>query len=684
MVNALVGHPLFWLGLICRIGLGLSLHPAAVHQWYGPFLASTLTTLSVDPWASWLSGGGDPAAFPYGYAMWLFCLPAVFLSQLFRISVSYGYLLAIFVADCLLLLQLERLFPKQTRIILSAYWLSPIVVLASYGLGLNDGVPIAFLVLSLGHLKKMKLNSAGIWLGVALSAKLSMIIALPFFVIYLCRRGPYRRLLGPFIRGFAITSLVLQTPFLWSRAARLMLFQNPEMNKVYIPSLQLGQGHTILLIPLLYSLILYGVWRLHRLNYDLFYVVLGLPFLMIVLIAPSSPGWFIWALPILVYYQTIEDRFSSALSGAFSGLYVLSTLVSWPLRLAPNLGSFFNLTSSWIGQLEPQWIALLHTLMLAVGVVLAIQILKYAIGRSDYFRFSRQPLVIGIAGDSGSGKDTLAAAISGMFGSHAVARLQGDDYHLWDRQKPMWQVMTHLNPAANDLEGFGQDLMQLIAGREIRTRHYDHQTGKLTKPRRVRPQRIIVACGLHALYLPLLRECYQLKIFLDLDEKLRRYFKLQRDARERGHPPSATLRSLERRRPDSERFIRPQIHHADLIFSLQSAHPAMLKDSEDQHPRGLKLRVKTRTGWDGLSLRRVLVGVCGLHVDADVSGDGSLITFSVEGDSTAEDMASAAQLLCPRMAEFLDTPPQWMDGMLGLMQLISLSHIHQALRKRLI
>jgi hypothetical protein len=44
----------------------------------------------------------------------------------------------------------------------------------------------------------------------------------------------------------------------------------------------------------------------------------------------------------------------------------------------------------------------------------------------------------------------------------------------------------------------------------------------------------------------------------------------------------------------------------------------------------------------------------------------------------------AAQMLCPRVLEFLDTQPKWQDGVMGLMQLITLSHISQALTKRFI
>ena len=47
---------------------------------------------------------------------------------------------------------------------------------------------------------------------------------------------------------------------------------------------------------------------------------------------------------------------------------------------------------------------------------------------------TRRPFVIGISGDSGSGKDTFANSIEGLFGKHSVTKLSGDDYHLWDRK----------------------------------------------------------------------------------------------------------------------------------------------------------------------------------------------------------------------------------------------------------
>ena len=322
--------------------------------------------------------------------------------------------------------------------------------------------------------------------------------------------------------------------------------------------------------------------------------------------------------------------------------------------------------------------------MVAIGLVLAIRIWREAISRNDFFRLSRKPFVIGIAGDSGSGKDTLANAISGLFGKHSVVNLSGDDYHLWDRQKPMWQVMTHLNPMANDLEGFCNDLVSLTDGNSIQSRNYDHSSGKMSRQFQLHSNDFIVASGLHALYFPILRECYNLKIFLDIDEGLRRYFKIKRDVHERGHSIENVLTSFEKREPDSERFIRPQSNYADLIFTLQPIHPDMLEGLNDKRPLRLKLVVTTRHGFNELSLNRVLVGVCGLHVDLDVSNIGSEIKMTIEGETSAADVALAAQILCPGILEFLDIAPKWQDSLTGLMQLITLTHIDQAMTKRFI
>jgi len=64
--------------------------------------------------------------------------------------------------------------------------------------------------------------------------------------------------------------------------------------------------------------------------------------------------------------------------------------------------------------------------------------------------------------------------------------------------------------------------------------------------------------------------------------------------------------------------------------------------------------------------------------------DVSEVELSIEGETSAQDIQMAASLICPQIFEFLDLKPKWQNGVLGLMQLITLSHINQALTRRFI
>ena len=121
---------------------------------------------------------------------------------------------------------------------------------------------------------------------------------------------------------------------------------------------------------------------------------------------------------------------------------MLSRLLTTPVRFINDRQFNMLETLQFSVELGNHTSSLLHTIMVATGIILAMRILRETVSRNDYFRLSRKPFAIGISGDSGSGKDILSEAIQGLFGKHSVTTLSGDDYHLWDRQKPIWQVNT--------------------------------------------------------------------------------------------------------------------------------------------------------------------------------------------------------------------------------------------------
>jgi uridine kinase len=682
--------PLFYIGLLLRLALIALVLPTPVGEWYAPFLSNSVDAWSIDPWQAWLANGGSPIAFPYGYAMWLFLMPFTLVCKLLTISLSYGYGASLIIADFGLLLILRKLLNTKDWVLLTFYWLSPISLIASYWLGYNDIIPVFLLMSAIYLLRGKRLLLSGIFLVASISAKLSMILSLPFFLIYLFHNRNLRQIFSQYLLGLGFGLAIFFLPFLFSQSGLSMLASNPEVEKIYQLSISLVRNTAVYLVPLAYLLMLYAAWRVKRMNFELFNAILGMGFLLVVLLTPASPGWFIWILPLLVSYQVSGDRTAVYLTSIFSMLYVFSALLFVggqqidllikALGLHTNVGHDVS-NVQWINS---RLVSLTHTALVATGIVLAIRIWRETVIRNDFFRLSRKPFVIGVAGDSGSGKDTFADAISGLFGSHSVATISGDDYHLWDRHQPIWQVMTHINPAANDLEGFAKNIISLTDGRAIQASHYNHDTGKRSRPFTVRSNDIIIASGLHALYLPILRKCYDLSIYLDIDEDLRTYFKVKRDVNTRGYTIKRVLDALAKRKPDSEKFIQPQAAFADLIFSLRPIHPSTLTSANEDNPPRLKLVVKSRHGFNELSLKRVLIGVCGLHVDIRTNADVSEVELSIEGETSDQDIQMAAKLICPQIFEFLDLEPQWQNGVLGLIQLITLSHINQALTKRFI
>ncbi len=70
---------------------------------------------------------------------------------------------------------------------------------------------------------------------------------------------------------------------------------------------------------------------------------------------------------------------------------------------------------------------------------------------------------------------------------------------------------------------------------------------------------------------------FDVRVYLDPPEELRRHWKVQRDCSRRGYTTDQVLSELDRREPDSEAFIRPQRHHADIVVSFQ---PSQTDDPE--------------------------------------------------------------------------------------------------------
>jgi phosphoribulokinase len=82
-----------------------------------------------------------------------------------------------------------------------------------------------------------------------------------------------------------------------------------------------------------------------------------------------------------------------------------------------------------------------------------------------------------------------------------------------------------------------------------------------------------------------MRDCFDVKVYRDPPEDLRRRWKIQRDCSRRNYGPDEVLADLDRRESDSEAFIRPQRQHTDIVVTFHPPGPALDADPATLHVR---------------------------------------------------------------------------------------------------
>lgn len=180
-----------------------------------------------------------------------------------------------------------------------------------------------------------------------------------------------------------------------------------------------------------------------------------------------------------------------------------------------------------------------------------------------------RPVILGVVGDSASGKTTLAAGIAAILGPERVAVLSADDYHRFGRAERAARGLSALNPAANHIDILEQHIRLLRANQPVLAPVYDHARGTLERPRYLEPREYLIVEGLLGYATREMRDCYDVKVYLEPDERLRIKWKLQRDCAKRGYTPDEVMNSLDKRQYDSVNFIQPQRTFADMVVRFQ-------------------------------------------------------------------------------------------------------------------
>ena len=177
----------------------------------------------------------------------------------------------------------------------------------------------------------------------------------------------------------------------------------------------------------------------------------------------------------------------------------------------------------------------------------------------------QRPIILGIVGDSAAGKTTITGGLVKLLGPERVTHVCTDDYHKYDRTERKLLGITALHPDCNYLDILELHLERLHYGQPILKPVYDHATGTLVRPEYVQPREFVIVEGLLGFHSPIMRQFYDVKVYLDPPEDLRAVWKVRRDTAKRGYDRKEVLEELAKREPDSRDFIRPQRQYADIV-----------------------------------------------------------------------------------------------------------------------
>jgi len=183
---------------------------------------------------------------------------------------------------------------------------------------------------------------------------------------------------------------------------------------------------------------------------------------------------------------------------------------------------------------------------------------------------TRKPVVIGVAGGSGSGKTSVTKAIYDSFKCHSILMIEQDYYYKDQSHLPMEERLktNYDHPLAFDNDLLIEHLKKLLHYEAIEKPVYDYSIHtRSDKVVHVEPKNVIILEGILILEDERLRDLMDIKLYVDTDADLRIIRRLLRDIKERGRSMDSVIEQyVNVVRPMHNRFIEPTKRYADVII----------------------------------------------------------------------------------------------------------------------
>lgn len=484
--------------------------------------------------------------------------------------------------DILCFRYLLKLFPTKKYKVLILFFMSPIILYSTYMHGQLDIIPISLLIVSLYFLaNKKSILFCSLILSLSICSKLNIIAVVPIVLVYIYKNNGFKDMLNSLLI-ICFSCFIINIPFI-SIEYIDKVFKISEQS--LLTNVILDYSNLQLYLSLLgVCLVYFHVLMIKNMNKELLFSFVGLTFSIFLVLVPPMPGWFVWVIPFLTIYlleSKVNEKYNYFLYYLFCILYLGFFIFCHKTNLVDLY--YINSSLQFIKLNSVNITNIVFTLLTSTLIFLTYLMYKQGISINSFYK-RNAPFTIGISGDSGSGKSTMLNYLSSIIKNNDILQIEGDGDHKWERGNAMWKHFTHLNPKANYLYKQANDLSLLRFGKSIIRKDYDHNSGKFTEGIKIKPKPYIVLCGLHALYLPQVRQNLDLKIYMDINENLRRYWKIKRDVRKRDYSVKNIINQIDERMDDAKKYVYPQKKYADLIIEYYDDNIRMDKIDFDYEP----------------------------------------------------------------------------------------------------
>lgn len=657
-------HLIFFLGLILKI----SLIPVAVspymREFFIPFIDKGVLNPLQNPWSL-----SEVSQFPYGLLSYLvFYIPKYLGYFTFGDLALGSSVLSLFLMklpilffDFLVLKELGQILPDKKNELLFFYWMNPIVIYINSIYSHIDILSVAWLLFSLNSLILKRPYRSALFFSFACLSKFYVFSVLPLLVVYIWNTEFSKqalRLISKYLGIVLICLLIGLGPLILAQSAGYATVLSPEALRLFHYKFELDQQ-------------LYLYFGLMAVLVALFRLVLstkitqsglflGVYFIFSVLVFVSNPlvNWYLWSFPGLIYLYLKYKSFHRYLILLFFACLSLSIL-----NTHLEFGSSSLMKS------------ILFTL---VNLSFLLVIVSYWIfGLKNELSLSRRfnPFLIGIAGNSGSGKNHTSEVIGQLFGGQKIQMVEGDNYHKWKRGDEHWKSHTHLQPQANHLKTLSTHTLELKQNKEINFVQYDHDDGLFTLPKVTEPEKVILFQGLHTFYLNEMRRQLDIRIFLKPNEHIQLYWKLRRDVEQRGHTKEKVLETIQKRILDSTKYIDPQIKYADWVIEFFLLQNYSLEEVLSYSAPQLGVRHILDNDYHLDVVRDILnKAIPGSAQISEDENDLSKIRFEVTSEPSLETVLEIVHTLNFQIRQITRSwsQPIWVKGFDGLLQIITL------------